>query len=117
MTGENLHQVFEQLGRIDGSVREMKHAANGLAMKVEAVNTKVDNLSMAIVKQDEIRRDVAYLQTACRDHDDRISTLETDKYRREGAIGLVEWVSKHWPFLGLSGLLIAWVAFANGLLK
>lgn len=111
---ETLHQVFEKLGMIDGSVREMKHAANGLAMKVEAVNSKVDTLSAAVIKQDEIRRCVANLQETCREHDGRLESLETDRHRREGAIGLVEWISKHWPFALFAAALGALVVWANG---
>ena len=114
MADETLHQVFEKLGHIDGSVREMKHAANNLTQKVEAVNKKVDDLAGAVIKQDAIRRDVANLQESCREHDSRITTLETDKHRREGAIGLVEWLSRHWPFTVVSSLIIAAVMWANG---
>lgn len=110
MPEQSMNSLFEKLGNIDGSVREMKHAANNLSQKVDAVNVKVDNLALAIVKQDQHSHDIA-------DHDQRLRVLEIDKNRREGAIGLVEWCAKHWPFLGLSGFLAAWVAYANGLLK
>lgn len=114
---ESLHQVFEKLGAIDGSVREMKHAANGLAMKVDAVNNKVDNLALAVIRQDEIQRNVVALKDTCREHDERINTLEVDKHRREGAIGLVEWIGKHWPFTLVSLILGVLVVWANGKLN
>lgn len=45
----------------------------------------------------------------------RVDALMRDKDKREGAIGAVEWVGKHWPFTLVSGGLAALVAYANGL--
>lgn len=101
MNGE-MNQLFEKIGGLDATMRDLKHSNNNLAQKVEG-------LAVVVAR-------TAALQEAMADHDARIKHLETDKHRRDGAIGLLEWVSKHWPFLGLSGVLIAWIGYANGLL-
>lgn len=112
----DLHMVFEKLGEINGSVREMKHAANNLTMKVDAVDQKVDGLAQAVIKQGEHGVHIADLQEHRRSHHERILILEVERHKREGAIGLVEWIARHWPFVGLSGILIVWIGIANKML-
>lgn len=76
-------------------------------IRIEASEFKVE-LSTAKAEIERLRKeDVAKL-------DLRLEALETDKHRREGAISLVEWLGKHWPFTLLAGGLITVVLWANG---
>ena len=44
----------------------------------------------------------------------RVSALEQDKSRRDGAMGLFEWFLKNWPAVLGFGVLMAVVLRANG---
>lgn len=100
MPHREMNMLFEKIGGLEATMRDVKHSNNNLATKVESLGTIV------------LR--TAAIQEAMLDHDARIQTLETDKHRREGAIGLVEWISKHWPVPLFAALLGAIVAWANG---
>ena len=106
----NLHMLYEKVGEVGAIAREAKHAAN-------TASAKIDALALIVTQQGQLREHVERLEQDRRSDHEQIEQLLADKHRREGAIGLVEWMSKHWPFLGLSGILIAWVGFANGLFK
>lgn len=106
----NLHMLYEKVGEVGAIAREAKHAANG-------ASSKIDALAIVVATQGETRAHVERLERTVANQADDIEDLKEEKHRREGAIGLVEWCAKHWPFLGLSGALMAWVAYANGLLK
>lgn len=106
----NLHMLYEKVGEVGAIAREAKHAAQNTSAKVDA-------LAIVVATQGELRSHVERIERTITDQDAEIETLKADKLRRDGAIGLVEWCSKHWPFLGLSGLLIAWISYANGLIK
>jgi hypothetical protein len=97
---ETFHTLFEKIGGLEATMRDVKHSNNNLATKVESLGTIVMR--------------TAAIQEAMQDHDARINALEIEKHRREGAIGLVEWVSKHWPFTLVAALLGAIVIWANG---
>jgi hypothetical protein len=89
----DLLSMAEKQGETFATVREIKHAVNNMAQKVDAMAYVVEQ-----VKQLALDRD---------DHEKRLAVLEADKHRREGAVGLVEWISKHWPIT----LLVAAVTF------
>jgi hypothetical protein len=54
------------------------------------------------------------LKSTVKEQRSTIDDLVADKHRREGAIGLVEWISKHWPFALMAAVLGAVVVWANG---
>lgn len=85
----DLLSMAEKQGETFATVREIKHAVNNLSQKVDGIAT--------------ITAAVAALQKASDDHETRLAVLEADKHRREGAVGLVEWVSRHWPITLLVG--------------
>jgi hypothetical protein len=111
---ETLNTIFEKLGSVEASVREAKHAANGASQKIDAVAGKVDALALVVATQGQLRDHVQRLEATVKEQGADIEALNIDKHRREGAIGLVEWISKHWPFAILAALLAALVAWANG---
>lgn len=108
-----LNMIFEKLGDVTAVAREAKHAANNTSQKVDSVAGKVDSLAVVVATQGQLRDHVERLEVETKSQRQEIDHLKADKHRREGAIGLVEWISKHWPFLGLSAVLIAWVGYAN----
>jgi DNA-binding FrmR family transcriptional regulator len=107
-----LDEISQAIGRLSGQVdsiekymHEREHGLNNVAQKVEALGVRITRDIAAVEGRIEGR--IAVM-------DDRVRSLEADKNRREGAIGLVEWIGKHWPFTLLAGLLSALVVWANG---
>lgn len=88
------------LGELIAEVRAVKHNQNNANAKLDAVNVLIETVRDLKDEQDK--------------HHFRIAVLEADKNRREGAVGLVEWLARHWPFSIIVALLGAWVAWANG---
>lgn len=113
MPHTTLNSLFEKMGEVQAVAREAKHAANGASQKIDSVAGKVDALALVVATQGHLREDVERLEQMVKDQAQDIEVLNIEKHRRDGAVGLVEWVSKHWPFLGLSGIIIVWVGYAN----
>lgn len=88
------------LGEMIAEIRAVKHNQQNANQKLDGVTHLVE-----VVK--EIKEEQAR-------HHFRITVLEADKNRREGAIGLVEWLSRHWPFPFIAMVLAGLVAWANG---
>lgn len=95
--------LYEKIGDIQATLRVVKH-------ETANTSTKVDALALLVANQGHLKEDVLKLQ-------EEVHTLQVEKFRREGAVSLIEWFSKHWPFVGLSAFLIGWVSYANGMLK
>ena len=117
MAEQTLNTIFEKLGSVEASVREAKHAANNAGQKIDAVAGKVDALALVVATQGAIREHVDRLEQQARDDREDIETLIADKHRREGAIGLIEWISKNYPGLIVAALVVLWVGYANGVFK
>lgn len=99
--GENPNASTDRLlGELIAEVRTVKHNQNNALTKLDAVNQLVEQVREMKAEQDR--------------HDRRLTLLEADKLRREGAVSLVEWVSRHWPFTIILGGLAALVIWANG---
>lgn len=88
------------LGELIAEVRTVKHNQRNDSQKLDSVNHLIEQVKD--IKSEQER------------HDGRITLLEADKLRREGAVSLVEWVSRHWPFTILITALAAFIAWANG---
>jgi hypothetical protein len=88
------------LGELIAEVRAVKHDQRQSMMKLDAVNILVEQVKEVRVEQER--------------HHTRLTILEADKLRREGAVSLVEWISRHWPFTVLVTFLAGFVAWANG---
>lgn len=103
----DLHGVYEKLGEITATLRDVSHTGRDNAQKITAIGELV-------IKQGAIQDHVAKQAEMIEKHDKRIGTLEIDLHHRQGAIGLASWFARHWPFtviLSAAGLLVAW---ANG---
>lgn len=114
---QTLSAIFQELGEVKAVAREAKHAANNASGKIDVVAGKVDSLALVVATQGHLQEDVAELKKENEEQQERINELIADKHRREGAVGLVEWISKNYPFLILCVGLAIWVAYANGVLK
>jgi hypothetical protein len=88
------------LGELIAEVRTVKHNQNNANHKLDAIGHLVEQVREMKEEQEK--------------HHFRIAVLEADKNRREGAVGLVEWLGRHWPFSLFAAALGAWVAWANG---
>jgi hypothetical protein len=102
------------LGELIAEVRTVKHNQNNTSTKVDVVAGKVDALALVVANQGHLIEDVDELKATVKDQRTTIDGLVADKHRREGAIGLVEWISKHWPFTLVAMGLAVIVAWANG---
>jgi hypothetical protein len=87
------------LGELIAEVRAVKHNQNNASSKLDAVGHLVETVREMKEEQEK--------------HHFRIAVLEADKNRREGAIGLFEWLARHWPISLIVAALAAWVAWAN----
>jgi len=114
---QTLNTIFEKLGSVEASVREAKHSANNAGQKIDALAGKVDALAIVVATQGQIREHVERLEAAQREQHGDIEVLQAKELRREGAVGLVEWISKNYPFLAICVFLAAWVGYANGMFK
>lgn len=94
------------IGELIAETRALKHETRQNSMKLDSIAPIAANAKEALKLATELKEEQAR-------HHFRIAVLEADKNRREGAVGLVEWVVRHWPFTLMMALLAAWVAWAN----
>ena len=88
------------LGKIEGQLRELIHNLNNEAMKNTARDEKLSKL-------ESVPGDVADIKV-------RLTALETDKHRRDGAVGFGSWILRS-PLIGwLVGFGLALWAFLRG---
>lgn len=102
----NLHTLYEKVGEVGAIAREAKHAAN-------TASSKIDALALIVTAQGQLRDQVERLEHDRRLDHAEIQALRADKFRREGAIGLVAWLGKNYPLLIAVIGLAAWVGYAN----
>jgi|SRR5579875_814229 len=81
----DLQAIVMAIGRLEGRMGEAIHTANNTASKVDALAEKVA-VSSNIPQRVE-------------DLDQRVTVLETDKSRRDGAMGVGGWILRS-PLLG-----------------
>ena len=84
--------------------------------KQDTFGTDLHTVSERVVRLEERNERLDRAEKAIEHLDGRVDVLMADKSRREGAIGLIEWIGKHWPFTVIGGAIFALVAYANGLL-
>jgi hypothetical protein len=82
--------------------------------KQDSFSVEQHELSIRLTKLEERNERITRLESAFERVDGRVDVLMKDKDRRDGAVGLASWLSRHWPFAGLAALIAALVAWANG---
>jgi DNA-binding FrmR family transcriptional regulator len=107
-----LDEISQAIGRLSGQMEaierymhEREHGLNNLVQKVEALGVRITRDIAAVEGRIEGRMMAM---------DARVRSLEDEKQRRDGAVGLVAWFAKHWPFSIVIAFLAAWIAWANG---
>lgn len=103
----DLHGVYEKLGEMSATLREVAHTGRTNSVKIDA-------LAEVVIKQGLIHEKVSAHSLELGHHDARILVLELDKHHRDGAVGLVAWLGSHWPFTAFAAGLAAFIAWANG---
>ncbi len=114
MSGEGEQSVREQL-----TIQILTQIRDHLALierKQDSFGIEQHTQSERIVRLEERNERFSRLEASIAHETARVDALMRDKDKRDGAIGMVEWVSKHWPFTILSATIMAFVAYANGLL-
>lgn len=87
----------EAIGEIRGQLREIIHGMNNDRMRNEAIGK-------ALSKLETIPEDIADIKQSLSKLEGRLTTLEIDKHRRDGAMGFGSWLMK--------SPLVAWLAAA-----
>lgn len=105
--GDDGQSTDRLLGELIAEVRAVKHNQNNTSQKLDAVGRQTEPIRALVEQVREIKAEQER-------HHFRLAVLEADKHRREGAIGLFEWVTRHWPFSVIAAALAAWVGWANG---
>jgi hypothetical protein len=95
------------LGELIAEIRAVKHNQANSSQKLDAV-------TLIAANQTEILHRMEKFEKEQERQGFRLGVLEADKNRREGAIGLVAWVSRNWPFTVLLAIVAAVIAWANG---
>lgn len=85
--------------------------------KQDAFGSDLHTVSERVVRLEERNERLGRAEVAIGALDAQVRLLIADKHKREGAIGLVEWIGKHWPFTLVASGLAALVAYANGLFE
>jgi hypothetical protein len=107
-----LDEISEAIGRISGQVEsldrythEREHSINNLAQKVEGLGTRITRDIAAVEGRIEGR---------IKAMDDRLIALERARERRDGAMGLVDWMLKNYPAVVGYLVLMFFVLRASG---
>lgn len=103
----DLHSIFEKLGDINATLRDVKHTTNNNT-------TKIDGLVHLIGKQAEMAGALERIARRQEVNEGRLDALEADRHRRDGAIGVGRWMAGHWPFATVAAALAALIAWAGG---
>lgn len=95
-----LHGVYEKMGELVAEVRSVKHQQQNVSTKLDVIGGMIERM--------------ASLEKLVSKHDGEIEELKAAEHRRQGAVGLVEWLSRHWPFTVIAAALaMAW-AYLTG---
>lgn len=88
------------LGEVRGQLREVIHTMNNTAQKIDA-------LTREVVEAKGLPADLAALEVRLGMAEARLALLEAAENKRVGAMGLGNWLLKHWPaILGLIALAV-----------
>lgn len=92
-----IRDSLDLIRRTQDKQGEDLHSISERTARLEERNTRLDR-----VEKEQERLDA------------QLVLLIADKHKRDGAVGLIEWVNKRWPFT-LVAALAALVAYAKGL--
>lgn len=100
---EALRQITDNLKRLNDKMDKQGEQINGLDVR------------MARMESQGVDGDLAEVRAMLLRVKDRLAILEADKSRREGAMGMFEWLSKFGPWLlALALALLALAGWEQG---
>jgi len=100
---------FDVIRNLAESVRQQSEVLRGVQQ------TQITMLErLARIEANRVNETVAKLEERVEKALEKIDALESDRDRREGAIGVLGWLAKNWPFAVVSAALGVLVAWANG---
>lgn len=103
----DLHGVYEKLGEITATLRDVSHTGRDNAQKITA-------LGELVIKQGTLQDHIVRHTEILDKHHERLTVLEVDLHHRQGAIGLASWFARHWPMTIILMIVAAFLAWANG---
>lgn len=107
---ENLAESVRQQSLVMTDIQKTQVSMLERLARIEAnrIHEDVTKLELELGKAKDIIHDELRKQA------ERVNTLEADKDRRDGAIGVWSWMGKNWPFAAMISALGAVIAWANG---
>ena len=115
-SGGQLDEISERLGELAAYTHEHRHGVNNLSQKFDALALDITKKVEALDAKMTVRIDAinAHLTAENKVLQSRVDLLEVDKTRRDGAVGLFNWMLKSWPALVGFALLVAVILEATG---
>jgi hypothetical protein len=101
---QKLEDISYQLGQLAAYVHEHRHGVNNLSMKMDGLSIDVAKQIAALEAKMTIRIDEGYNALST-----RLTALETDRNRRDGAAGMLVGILRS-PAIGwlVGGATFAW---------
>lgn len=99
------------------TVQILTQIRDNLAMigkKQDGLGVDLQTVSERVVRLEERNERFSRLEVAISKEAGRVDALMRDKDKRDGAVGLIDWVGKHWPFTAFAAVAAGYVAWANG---
>jgi len=94
---QDVTSVAVMVGEMRGQLREVVHTLNN-------VSSKIDGLTREVIAMGPLAGEIAELRAEVKLNKAEIDVLKSERDQRRGAVGLVEWLVKHWP--GVIGFLL-----------
>jgi len=88
------------MGEMRGQLRELIHTVNNLSQKFEGVARSVDSSA-------HIPNDITDLKARITAVELRVTALETERYRRDGAVGFGGWLARAIPWASVAAVVAA----------
>lgn len=99
-----LRGIHDTLKRVEEAQREVREAVRETKLEVNEVRERL------------IKIETADIPATFKEYNSRLSALEADKNRRDGAVGFIGWLSTNWPFLAVVGTMLYLVLKMTGAL-
>lgn len=92
--------LYRAVGKIEGQLREVIHGLNNVSQKVDAVGREVALGANIPARVDDLEQ--------------RVGTLETDRDKRDGAVGILGWLLRSPAISMIVGAALAVWAMLGG---
>lgn len=116
MPERKLNQIMAATDAADVATLAMIEAVRQLADNGKATNRILEGMQVELrdvrervirIEAAEYKGSIEKMDDRCCTLEERIDKLEASEHRRQGALGLVEWMGRNWPALiGFVGLIV-----------